>query len=134
MDEVEKVALKPCPFCGSGPARSPGRYTQASFSGVEVIRDWREPPTYSVQCGTCGASGSPERTEVEAIAAWNTRALDEARGDPVAKVVAWLRKENGLCDCHARSEMECGCGAWDDYKTKPLLEIADAIERGEHLK
>lgn len=38
------------------------------------------------------------------------------------------------CDCHARSEMECGCGAWDDYKTKPLLEIADAIERGEHLK
>lgn len=61
-------------------------------------------------------------------------ALDEARGDPVAKVVAWLRKENGLCDCHARSEMECGCGAWDDYKTKPLLEIADAIERGEHLK
>ena len=61
-------------------------------------------------------------------------ALDEARGDPVAKVVAWLRKENGLCDCHARCETECGCGAWDDWKTKPLLEIADALERGEHLK
>lgn len=58
-------------------------------------------------------------------------ALDAARGDPVARVVEWLRKENGLCDCHARCETECGCGAWDDWKTKPLLEIADAIERGE---
>ena len=53
------------------------------------------------------------------------------RGDQVARVVEWLRKENGLCDCHAHSETECGCGAWDDWKTKPLLEIADAIERGE---
>lgn len=51
--------------------------------------------------------------------------------DRVARVVEWLRKENGLCDCHARCETECGCGAWDDWKTKPLLEIADAIERGE---
>ena len=58
-------------------------------------------------------------------------ALDAARGDQVARVVEWLRKENGLCDCHARCETECGCGAWDDWKTKPLLQIADAIERGE---
>jgi len=58
-------------------------------------------------------------------------ALDAAREDRVAQVVEWLRKENGLCDCHARCETECGCGAWDDWKTKPLLEIADAIERGE---
>ena len=58
-------------------------------------------------------------------------ALDAAQGDRVAQVVEWLRKENGLCDCHARCETECGCGAWDDWKTKPLLEIADAIERGE---
>ncbi len=53
------------------------------------------------------------------------------RGDRVARVVEWLREENGLCDCHARCETECGCGAWDDWKTKPLLQIADAIERGE---
>ena len=56
-------------------------------------------------------------------------ALDAARGDPVARVVEWLRRENGLCDCHARCETECGCGAWDDWKTKPLLQIADAIEQ-----
>ena len=58
-------------------------------------------------------------------------ALDAARGDPVAQVVEWLRKENGICDCHARCETECGCGAWDDWKTKPLLQIADQIEQGE---
>ena len=51
--------------------------------------------------------------------------------DRVAQVVEWLRRENGLCDCHARCETECGCGAWDDWKTKPLLQIADAIERGQ---
>ena len=56
------------------------------------------------------------------------------RGDQVARVVEWLRKENGLCDCHARCETECGCGAWDDWKTKPLLQIADAIERGEPFR
>lgn len=56
-------------------------------------------------------------------------APDATRGDPVARVVEWLRKENGICDCHARCETECGCGAWDDWKTKPLLEIADAIEQ-----
>lgn len=59
-------------------------------------------------------------------------ALAAAREDERAKVEAWLRAENGLCDCHAKSETECGCGAWDDWKRKPLLEIADAIARHEH--
>lgn len=36
------------------------------------------------------------------------------------------------CDCFARSEEECACGAWDDYKMKPLLELADAIEALAH--
>ncbi len=67
----------------------------------------------------------------EPFARHRIAAENAARGDQVARVVEWLRKENGLCDCHARCETECGCGAWDDWKTKPLLEIADAIERGE---
>lgn len=49
-------------------------------------------------------------------------------------VIAWLKRENGLCDCFARSEGECGCGAWQDYKTVPLERIWDALEAGEHLK
>lgn len=76
-------------------------------------------------------AGNAFTWEVEQIARHRIAALEEARGDQVARVVEWLRKENGLCDCHARCETECGCGAWDDWKTKPLLEIATAIERGE---
>ena len=71
------------------------------------------------------------RIAAENAAQQEITALDATREDRVAQVVEWLRKENGLCDCHARCETECGCGAWDDWKTKPLLEIADAIERGE---
>ena len=48
------------------------------------------------------------------------------------RIVAWLREENELCDCFARSETECGCGAWDSYKTVLLSRIWEAIERGEH--
>lgn len=51
--------------------------------------------------------------------------------ETVERIVAWLRKENSLCDCYARSEGECGCGAWDDYKQWPLERTADAIEAGE---
>lgn len=61
-------------------------------------------------------------------------ALAEAEGRVIAEVVAWLRDENGQCDCFARSEGECACGAWDDYKTKPLLDIATALETGEWKK
>ncbi len=60
--------------------------------------------------------------------------IEAARADERARIVAWLRSENGLCDCFARSAHECGCGAWDDYKQRPLLEIADAIESGAHLE
>ena len=48
------------------------------------------------------------------------------------RIVAWLRAENGLCDCFARSEGECACGAWDDYKRVPLCDLADAIEQGQY--
>lgn len=55
-----------------------------------------------------------------------------------AAVVAWLRGEAQLCDCHAREEGECCCGAWDSavgersYKRVYIEDIADAIERLEH--
>lgn len=47
----------------------------------------------------------------------------------IADVVEWLRKENGLCDCFARAETECACGAWDDYKQWSLDRTADEITR-----
>lgn len=52
-----------------------------------------------------------------------------------------LEDDAQLCDCHARSEGECACGAWSDYKTVPmeravdivraLSDNAEAIARGE---
>jgi hypothetical protein len=32
-----------------------------------------------------------------------------------------------LCDCFARSEGECGCGAWSDYKTVPVSRMVDLV-------
>lgn len=54
---------------------------------------------------------------------------DKRYQQAIADVVEWLRRENGLCDCFARSETECACGAWDDHKTWPLERTADEITR-----
>ena len=62
------------------------------------------------------------------------QAFARHRMEERASIVAWLKKENGLCDCFARSESEGACGAWDDYKTVPIERIWQAIEVGEHLK
>ena len=42
-----------------------------------------------------------------------------------------LEADAQLCDCFARSEGECACGAWSDYKTVPMeraVEIVRAID------
>lgn len=54
---------------------------------------------------------------------------DKRYQQAIADVVEWLRSENGQCDCFARSETECACGAWDDYKTWPLERTAQEIAR-----
>ena len=56
----------------------------------------------------------------------------DTRSQVEREIVAWLRAENGTCDCFARSEGECACGAWDDYKRVALVEIIDAIEQGQY--
>ena len=73
-EQVAEGSLKPCPFCGSGPARPQGNGPgQASFSGVEAMMIGTG--YHHVWCGTCGSQGSTEATEAEAIAAWNRRAI-----------------------------------------------------------
>lgn len=48
------------------------------------------------------------------------------------RIVAWLKSEALSCDCFAREENECACGAWDDCKTVQIGGLIDAIERGDH--
>ena len=51
-----------------------------------------------------------------------------------AAIVASLRADAERCDCAARSDNECTCGAWDGFKRVYVTDIADAIERGDHSK
>lgn len=60
--------------------------------------------------------------------------LKAAAMEERAKIVAWLRKDSRLCDCFAREEGECACGAWYDDKKRQITDVADDIEAGEHLK
>ncbi|MFZ5744447.1 MAG: hypothetical protein ACOY7T_08215 [Pseudomonadota bacterium] len=68
----------------------------------------------------------PNRTPL-----YPAHALTLAAAAERARIVAGLRANAKLCDCHALKTDECACGAWHDYKTKPVTEIADAIEAGE---
>jgi hypothetical protein len=43
----------------------------------------------------------------------------------VEEAVKALEADAAKCDCHARMEVECGCGAWDDNKS---ITSARAIE------
>ena len=69
---------------------------------------------------------------VETIAQSFARHRQQAVAAEVAQIVAGLKSENGQCDCSARSEGECACGAWYDYKTWPLERVWEWIERGEY--
>lgn len=52
----------------------------------------------------------------------------EGYGRAVKEIVAWLRDEQSTCDCSARCENECACGAWDDWKTVALEPVVDRLE------
>lgn len=70
--------LLPCPHCGSGPARSEGKYTQASFSGVELIDNGTG---YFIWCGTCGYMGDLGSDADSAADVWNNRAKNSPQGE-----------------------------------------------------
>ena len=49
----------------------------------------------------------------------------------VEAAVMALEADAKLCDCAAREERECGCGAWDDYKSitsTRAVEIVRALQ------
>ncbi len=77
--------LKPCPFCGGGPAK---RVQGTSFSGVELQYNGPTPGqvqhaiswgddvgdcSFYVHCGTCGGMGPTHHKKDDAINAWKMR-------------------------------------------------------------
>ncbi len=50
----------------------------------------------------------------------------------VENIVERIKADAKLCDCFARSEGECACGAWDDHKSVPLYRVIEIIaNRGD---
>lgn len=86
-------------------------------------------PASEIANEICGCSTKDQhRRDIALIKADRQQAV----AAEVAQIVAGLKSENGQCDCSARSEGECACGAWDDYKTWPLERVWEWIERGEY--
>ena len=101
-EQVEKVALKPCPFCGGEAERFTIGADEPSNAGGDVIF-----------CTRCQASSHVEFGRKEnLVSAWNTRTPQD---DSVARIVAWLRKPEG-------KGTEEGCDYADSF--------ADQIEAG----
>lgn len=85
MSLIEKIALKPCPFCGG-----------AAVHTVSFAKEGKRTVAWAMWCanhiergGECAANGPPMPTEAEAIAAWNNRAALTAimgEGDGVQEV------------------------------------------------
>ena len=83
---------------------------------------------------TSEPSGIPGEFEEDDWVLVHLNGFKKGREAERAKIVAWLRGDNSRCDCAAFEEYECACGGWNDYKSRPLLDTANAIEAGEHLK
>lgn len=103
-EQVEKVALKPCPFCGGEAERFTIGADEPSNAGGDVIF-----------CTRCQASSHVEFGRKEnLVSAWNTRTPQD---DSVARIVAWLRGP--------------AFGNRHPEDTAYARHIADAIERGD---
>ena len=59
-------APEPCPFC---------RANVKCYWGSD---DYTDGDTYQIICASCGVQGKECTTKADAIAAWNTRAVDPA--------------------------------------------------------
>lgn len=90
----------------------------------DELNVWRE-----ADAAQCLASVNAEDGAEQAAAAVIRDYGDKRYQQAIADVVEWLHREIGLCDCFARSETECACGAWDDHKTWPLERTAQEITR-----
>lgn len=44
------------------------------------------------------------------------------------KIIAALRSDGEQCDCFAKEECECACGAWDGYKTISIDRAIEIVE------
>lgn len=72
-EEMEKLSLKPCPFCGGEAA-----YNKVTYSdGMVEEQGWSQSTFHGVNCIHCGANNKGligHRTTDDAARHWNIRA------------------------------------------------------------
>ena len=72
------------------------------------------------------------------VAAARISELEQQLAARDGEIVAWLRADAQKCDCAAREDSECACGAWGGevgdrtYKRAYIEDIADAIASGAY--
>ena len=145
MDEVEAVARaiksascpgREGPFGGYDYGHNEAFYGPAPEGGRYVIRDYRDPS--SPDWGAW-LHQTNDRDEHEAkfakmtddhVAQAAIAALDAARGDPVARVVEWLRKENyrAFTDGMEAAAQICGSLAEVEYDDADGFDAATGCE------
>ena len=116
---MDKVELKPCPWCPEGGAISSG----------EALSNYPDGRT-SIQtgCTECGAMGPERNTAEEADAAWNTRAL-EAENAALKAQVAHL--ESLIADIAAVAGRDTPDAIDNEGQPYQSAALAVAIERAK---
>lgn len=72
---MSDAILKPCPFCGTSPAKERDESVDPQMSNKDGYRHW-------VECQICGAATSKFHDSCEdAVSAWNRRDAPHSWGD-----------------------------------------------------
>ena len=96
-----------------------------SYCANTGICGWDDTPQF---CGECSHGSA-------ALNGWNARvpvhALKVVRDAAIEDCANALEADAKKCDCFARNEGECGCGAWCEWKS---ISSARAVELVRALK
>ncbi len=100
---MEKIELKPCPFCGGKAELKGGDFipepqfdSTGVYIGIGVTPECEISPAF-VECTNCHAYG-PDFDETEdaiekAVEAWNARADNDTEATKVPALLAFIRQE-----------------------------------------
>lgn len=96
-----------------------------SYCANTGICGWDDTPQF---CGECSHGSA-------ALNGWNARipinALKVVREAAIEAAAKALEADAKKCDCFARNEGECGCGAWCEWKSitsQRAIEIVRALQ------
>ncbi|MBQ9005336.1 MAG: Lar family restriction alleviation protein [Atopobiaceae bacterium] len=105
------MELRPCPFCGE-----PLRHKEDQF-GLQICETAKSGPRFSVACYRCGCRTGFHETQVEAIEAWNTRAVEQ----PILEAIDRLRRK--LSGYHGQLKAHKDLAAHADNQRRRIGEL-----------